>query len=199
MNLQSQIVLCRAKSRGFTLVELMISIAIGMVVIGSVVSLSIISAQNFAATANYANMDNQSRTALDKISREIRNATSLAAFSTNNPQFLVLTNVNTSPPSGATINYDSGSKTLALTKSGQPVQTLLTGCDTFNFQLFNRVPLINTSTNLSFYGSTNTAGQVTNLFCKVINMSWKCSRKILGSKLNTEIVQTAQVVLRNKQ
>ena len=30
-------------------------------------------------------------------------------------------------------------------------------------------------------------------------MTWKCSRTILGQKANTESVQTAQVVLRNKQ
>ena len=186
----------RAKFGGFTLVELIISIAIGMVVIGTVVSLALIAAQNFAATANYASMDTQSRNALDRISREIRNASAVVAFRTNSPQFLQLTNVNNA--SGATISFDAGAGTLTLAKSGQADQTLLTGCDTFNFQLFNRYPLIKTSTNLSFYISTNTTGQVTSQFCKVINMSWKCSRKIRGSKLNTEIVQTAQVVLRNQ-
>jgi len=34
--------------------------------------------------------------------------------------------------------------------------------------------------------------------CKLINMTWKCSRTIFGSKRNTESIQTAQIVLRNK-
>jgi hypothetical protein len=180
---------------GFSLVELMISIAVGLVVIATVVSLSLISAQNFVATSNYATMDYQSRNALDRISREIRNATALTGFSTSNPQFLRLTNVNNG--SGATIIYDAGPGTLTLTKSDQTTQMLLTNCNAFSFQLFNRYPVV-TTTNISFCSSTNLTGQVTNLFCKVINMNWKCSRPIVGSKLSTEIVQTAQVVLRNQ-
>lgn len=187
----------RATSGGFTLVELVMAMAIGLVVIGSVVSLSLISAQNFVATSNYATMDNQSRNALDRISREIRNATSLAAISTNNPQFLRLTNVNNS--SGTTITHYAGTNILTLTsfKSGQTqVQTLLTGCTNFSFQLFDRYP---NPTNFTFFASTNAVtGKVDLRFCKVINMSWKCSRVIVGSKLSTEIVQTAQVVLRNQ-
>lgn len=185
----------RARSSGFTLVEMMIAIAISVVVVGAVASLSIISVQNFAATSNYVQMNDQSRNALDRISREVRNATSLMAFRTSDPQYLVLTNANQGV--GATITYDAGAGTLTLAKTGEGTQTLLTGCDAFSFQLFNRHPYI-TTTNISFYASTNISGQLTNQFCKVINMSWKCSRTILGSKLNTEIVQTAQVVLRNQ-
>ena len=32
---------------------------------------------------------------------------------------------------------------------------------------------------------------------KLIDVSWKCSRKIMGEKLNTESVQTAKIVIRN--
>ncbi len=193
MRLNPHILNLPAKSRrGFSLVEMMIAIAVGVMVIGAVVSLSIIAAQNFAATANYVQMDDESRNALDQISREVRNATSLAAFSTNNPKYLRLT--NTIVRSGATITNDINASTLILQRTGQADKILLKGCGSFSFQLFNRVP----TTNYSFYLSTNTSGQVTNLFCKVINMNWKCSRNILGSKFQTEIVQTAQVVMRNQ-
>src|SRR6516164_2113875 len=75
---------------GFTLIEMMISIFVGAMVIGSIVALSIISAQNFAATANYVDMDEHSGNAMDLASREIRNATALIGFSTNYPQTLIL-------------------------------------------------------------------------------------------------------------
>jgi type II secretory pathway component PulJ len=186
----------RVKSAAFTLIEMMIAIGVGVIVIATIVMLAIISAQNFAATANYVQMNDQSRLALDLISREIRNATAVTAFSTNNPQFLRLTNAILG--GGATITHSAGTRMLTLSITGQGDRTLLTGCDSFGFKLYNRYPLI-TSTNISFYTSTNaTTGAVDARFCKVINMSWKCSRTILGSKLNTEIVQTAQVVLRNQ-
>jgi len=182
-------------SGGFTLVELLVSIAVGVVVIASVLTLAIFSAQNFVATANYASLDIQSRNALDRISREIRNATALSDFSTNNPQFLLLVNANNA--SSATITYDAGSGTLTLARSGEPAQTLLTGCDSFSFQLFGRIPVI-TATNISFGASTNSSGLVDKNYCKIINLNWSCSRTILGSKLHTEVSQGAQVMLRNQ-
>ncbi|HEX9046563.1 MAG TPA: hypothetical protein VF988_06005 [Verrucomicrobiae bacterium] len=179
----------------FSLAELLVASAVGIIVVGMIASLAIFSANNLLAVSNYTAMDDQSRNALDKISREIRNATALVDFSNNSPQFLLLTNAQAG--TSCKITYDSGAGTLAL-QSGQTNSTLLTGCDSFSFELFDRYPLV-TSTNLSFYYSTNfTTGNLDAKFCKVINMSWKCSRTVLGSKMNTEIVQTAQVVLRNK-
>jgi type II secretory pathway pseudopilin PulG len=181
---------------GFTLIELLVSFGLGVVVIGGVLALSIFSSANFVGTANYVRLNDQSRNAVDQISREIRNATALVSFSTNNPQFLLLTNATLGK--STTVTYNAASNTVTIAKSGQATQTLLTGCDNFSFQLYDRYPLI-TSTNISFYSSTNYAtGQVDPKFCKVINMNWTCSRTILGSKLNTEFVQTAQVVMRNQ-
>lgn len=189
----------RPGSAGFTLVEMMIAVVISVVLVGFVVALSIISVQNFAATSNYVQMNDQSRLALDLASREIRNATSVMGFSTSNPKFILLTNANsdTSAKIAFTPPTDTTGGFLTLERTSYPISTLLTNCDDFNFQLYNRYPLI-TTTNISFYLSTNSSGQLTNSFCKVINMNWKCSRTILGSKMNTEIVQTAQVVLRNQ-
>lgn len=186
----------RNSRSGFTLIEMVTAIGVGVIVIAAIVTLAIISAQNFAATANYVRMDDQSRNALDRISREVRNATRLIGFSTNNPQYLTLT--NEAMGIGTTIKYNPTIGTLTLAKTGQATETILTQCDSFSFELCNRYPLI-TSSNITFYPSVNAAtGQLDPAFCKVINMSWKCSRTILGSKLNTEIVQTAQVVLRNQ-
>lgn len=185
----------RRHAGGFTLVEMMVSVAIGVVVIGCIAALTIVSGWHFAAISNYTLMDNKSRNALDKISKEIRNSTSLVRSSTNNPQYLQFT--NTLGADGATITYDGTAGTLTLSKPNQPDQLLLTYCDTFSFQLFNRCPNL-TGGNFSFNASTNITGVVDPQFTKVVNMTWRCTRTVLVSKLNTEIVQTAQIVLRNK-
>jgi hypothetical protein len=118
-------------------------------------------------------------------------------FSTNNPQYLQLGAMTNGVISQiTTITCDTNAGTLIMAKTGEASQTLLTGCDNFGFQIFNRYP---NPTNMTFSVSTNAStGRLDARFCKVINMNWKCSRTILGSKLNTEIVQTAQVVLRNQ-
>lgn len=186
-------------SAGFTLLELLVSVGLGVVVIGVIVSMSIVTSWNYVATYNYVKMEDQSRNALDVINREIRNCTDLLSYSNGTvntgSSFLQLTNDYNNY--GVTLSYDGVAATLTMSKTGQSARTLLTQCDNFSFQLFNRVPNIS-STNFTFYASTNGTGAIDATLTKVINMNWKCSRTILGSKLNTEIVQTAQVVLRNK-
>lgn len=181
----------RREGSGFTLVEMMVAVTLAIIVVGGIAMLTVFTAQNYLAVSNYVQMDNQSRTALDKISREIRDASALVSFSAN--QYLLLTNALDG--TWSKITYDPNAGTVTLTKSDEGTTTLLTECDTFSFSLYDRYP----TADLSFYPSTNTkTGQVDAQFCKVINLDWKCSRKILGSKLNTEIVQTAQVMLRNQ-
>jgi hypothetical protein len=63
----------------------------------------------------------------------------------------------------------------------------LKNCDSFSFAYYQRNP----TNNFTFVTTTN-AAQI-----KLVSVSWRCSRQILGSKLNTESVQTATVVVRN--
>jgi hypothetical protein len=136
-------------------------------------------------------LDVHSRNAVDIIGRELREATGVVDSQQTNSgsRYLTLTNVTTS--SRIRISWSKDAGTLVLSKTGQPDQTLLTGCDKWSISLYNRAPNINSNT-LTF----NAAATLSD--CKLINMSWKCSRSILGSKINTETVQTAQIVLRNK-
>jgi hypothetical protein len=67
---------------------------------------------------------------------------------------------------------------------------MLTSCDSLIFSYFIRIP----TNNLQFVSITNvmSTNQV-----KLINVSWRCSRSVMGSKLNTESVQTAAIAMRN--
>jgi Tfp pilus assembly protein PilW len=180
----------RRLARAMTLIELMVASGLGSIVMAVVASLTIYGAHTFSAMSNYVDLDLHSRNALDVIGRELREATAVSASQTN-PPVLSVTLTNTDAATGIKLTWDSTARTLVLAKSGQPDQTCLTECDNWTFSLFNRAPNIS-STNITF----NTAADLAS--CKLINMSWKCSRTILGAKLNTESVQTAQIVLRNK-
>lgn len=185
----------RSGRAAFTLVEMLVGMGTASMLMASIVALGMYSTRTFNMVGNYVDLDAQSRHAADILGREIRDSSALLAFSTNNPAYLKLTN----DTAGAvvTIKYDKSTGTLVMTKTGQTSQTLLTDCDSWTFSLFDRHPDI-TATNITFYAATNGAGQLDPSFCKVIDLSWECSRTIFGAKMNTESVQTAQIVLRNK-
>jgi Tfp pilus assembly protein PilW len=186
----------RTPATGFSLVEMMVAMLAGFLIAGAVISLGIFTSRSFYMMGNYSDLDSQSRNAVDILGREIRNASELLAYSTGDPEYLLLTNATAG--SSDLITYNSGSSTLTLVTVGYSgllpsldTTTLLKDCDLFEFSIYDRAPNIS-STNITFYAATNASS------CKVINFTWKCSREIFGTKLNTESVQTAQINLRNK-
>ncbi len=184
------------RAAGLTLLELMVSVALGSLFLAAASSLWLFSSRSFAAMTNYADLDAKSRNALDLMSRDIRQATQVIGFE-HKPSTKSLTVTNGGQGTTITYKWSAGPRTLVCQKTGQPDQVYLTECDRWEFELFQRVP--QKTGSCVFYPATNTAAAYDLDLCKLINMSWKCSRTILGSKVNTESVQTAQVVLRNKQ
>ena len=181
----------------FTLIEMLVVIVISVVIMGAVVSLWIFSARSFTAIGNYNDLDSKSRYAIDSMLRDMREATLVTAYASNSTSMTVTITNSQSASSGTTYTWDSTSRNLVRQKTGEADKTFLTECDLWNVQLYQRTPLTNGT--FAFYPATNSSGVLDTTICKLINMNWKCSRTILGSKLNTENVQTAQVVLRNKQ
>jgi hypothetical protein len=183
----------RQRILAYTLVEMFVAMGIGTAAIGGLMGLYVSGLFNFTALGNYQNLNVKSYYALDLLSREIRNSNLLISY-TNNAS-LVLSNSTARNGAGQIniVTYDPTARTLTLQRTGQAITTNLTECDFWGFQLYSRAPDTNSfSTNILFTVATNAAD------CKLIQMSWKCSRQILGSKLNSESVQTAQIVLRNK-
>jgi prepilin-type N-terminal cleavage/methylation domain-containing protein len=197
MNRASAQVLSRGKqARGFTLVETMIGLALSSIIFALAGSLWLFGSRSFVAMGNYADLDAKSRYALDLMSREIRQATQVTAFQ-NSGTTKWLTVTNALAGTATTYTWNATPRTVVCQKTGQPDKVYLTECDSWVFELYNRVP--QSGGAYVFYPATNAPGVYDLSICKLINMTWKCSRTILGSKVNTENVQTAQVVLRNKQ
>jgi len=167
---------------GISLLETLIATSVGMIVFAAVGSLTVFTARSFVAIGNYADLDNASRNALDTMSREIRQSRSLTGFTTN--KLTLLDNDNTS------LVFEYKPSTQELTrKKGTATTVLLEQCDLLNFNIYQRNP----SNGFTFYPVQN--GNVS--VAKLIDVSWRCSRKILGQKVNTESVQTAKIVIRN--
>jgi len=177
--------------RAFSLFEFMIAAAIASLVLSMIMMLYLFGLRSFAAMSNYAQMSSNSRQSLDLMARDIRQANNVLAYNPNLPiRSLTLATYDGNTSCTNTYSWDSNARVLtcARTENGQTTtRTNLTGCDQWNFFLYQRTP----TNNYVFYPTTNLK------LCKLINMSWKCSRTILGKKVNTEDVMTAEVVLRN--
>lgn len=175
--------------QGFTLVELLVAILIGSIAMLAIMSLSFYSARSFAALTNYVDLDNHSRNALDIMTREIRQANGLISGNESELVFSV-----SDPLSGTsqkvTYAYDSGERTLTRTDNSK-VQVLLRECDELKFSVFQRHPIAGTYDQ--WKEDWSDPQQV-----KVVQLSWVCSREILGARVNTESVQSAKVVMRKK-
>jgi Tfp pilus assembly protein PilW len=170
----------RRRILGMTLVEMMISVGIGTVVLAAVASLSFYTARSMAAMSNYADLDRQSRNALDQMTLKIRSATRMTSFNTTNVNFLY---------NGQTLNYNfnARTKTLKETYAGYS-KNLLEDCNQLQFSVFQR-NVISNSFNQVTTTSTNDA--------KSIIVTWSCSRSLLGNLINSESVQSARIVIRN--
>jgi hypothetical protein len=177
-------------NQGWTLIELMMSLAVGMLVLAALAATSVFCLRSFAGIYNYTDLDVSSRQALDTISKEVRQATTvLGVTNTASSSYIQFVNTNVSPAITNTYSWDSTDKTLTWDKTGQDTQTLLTSCDSFTNTLLQGWP----SSNYVFSLPATTLLQV-----KIVQMKWKCSRTIFGLKMNSETEQAAEIVMRNK-
>jgi len=159
----------------------MIASALSLLAAAAVAILFMFSMRSFAVMANYANMNQASQLALDKMSKDIRQARSLTAYSTNSLTFL---DVN-----GNSLQYTfDPAKTTLVRVSGGVTTTYLTNCDSLNFWIYTHTPISNTFDCYTPANVTNT---------RVIQMTWHCARTIFGAKTTTESVESATLALRN--
>ncbi len=165
----------------FTLVELLVATALSLVVGTAIATLAYFTSRSFVAMNNYTDMNQRSRLALDKMSEEIRQARTLTAYATNSLTFL---DRNGNP---LKFTYDATDRTLVRVSGGQTT-TYLTDCDALQFWIYQHTVKSNTFNCYDPAYLTNT---------RVIQVTWKCSRSILGLAATTDSAQSAQIVLRN--
>jgi prepilin-type N-terminal cleavage/methylation domain-containing protein len=171
--------------RGFTLVEMMVGVAIGCLLLAALATLYVFSMRSFAAMANYSDLNQKSRYASDIVTRDIRSAMSVVSASTTQ---LVLDEPDDTTGK-TTYVYDDVNGTLSRTKNGE-TKVLLSGVGSLNFTLYQR-PFVGAT-----YEQFNTAA--TPAYAKLVAFQWSCSRRLVGSLNNSESLEAAMVELRNQ-
>ena len=171
----------RRRVAGFTLVEFMVASSLGLLVATAVALLSSFTTRSFVAATNYTDLAMTSRKGLDIMTRTIRQASQVVAYSTNGITLLDTSSNLTS------FTFDPAARTL-VTASGGLRTTNLTGCDSLSFWIYQRTPVSNTFDCYTPAFTTN---------AKLVQVTWSCSRTILGAKVNTEAIESAKITLRN--
>ncbi len=163
------------------LAEALIAIGVTALIVLAVCSFSVFSGRSFAALYNYVELDDANRLAMDQITRDVRQANRVKTWTTTS---LLLED---SDGSDISFNFNSAQNTLIRTQNGVS-RVLLKGCQRVAFDVRQRnvVP-----GSFELYPATPTTP-------KVVNVSWVCSRSILGAIENTESVQTARIVVRKQ-
>lgn len=179
------------RRRAFSLVEMLVSVGVGSLILMATALLSVYGNQSFVCVGNYLDLDRVSRAALDQMTRDARQAVSLASYSTNQ---LVFSDCDSNQ-----LNFYWNPATKLLTRTQKigattATTTLLTQCDFLSFRIYQRNPIPG---QFNFYPATNASGVYVPGLCKLIDVSWRCSRTVLGNAINTESVQTAKICLRN--
>ena len=171
------------KQAGVVLVDMLVGLGIAGIVMAALMSLSLSSARSFATMTNYSEMASDSRQVLDTISREIRNSKGVVDCTGDSITFL------DSMTNSISIFYDQPSRTV-LRKAGGVENVILQGCDSMKWESFQRTPK-----GGSYEGYLASRPEL----CKLVQVTWVCSRTLLGKRMHTETVQSAKIVIRNNE
>ena len=179
------------RGRGFTLVEMMVAVAVGCLLLAALATLYVFSMRSFGAMANYSDLNQRSRYASDIISRDIRSANKVVSASST--QIVLSEPDDTS--GNTTYLYDDVLGTLSKIKNGQ-TNVLLSGVGSFSFALYQR-PFVGVSA-YDASGNEQFPTAATADAAKLVAFQWSCSRRLVGSLNNSESIEAAMVELRNK-
>jgi prepilin-type N-terminal cleavage/methylation domain-containing protein len=172
--------------RGFTLVETLVAAGLFGIASAALCTVYAFSTRSFASLANYAELDQINRTALDTLTREIRQARVVTDVTSNSISFINGNQVS------VIYNFDAGTKKLMRYAAGSLPQTLLSDCNLINFDVYQRNNISNTFDQ--YPAATNNWNE----YVKVIRLTWKASRTIATGPTVSENVQTARVVIRKQ-
>ena len=128
-------------------------------------------------------LDKNSRNALDRLTQIVRESDGITDYD----QHRIELSYHGQPLS---FTYSPETKLFTMTDTNGVKNELLTGCDFLNFQVFQRNPVAG---SYDQYPVTEEGSAA-----KIVQVSWICSKHLVGSLLNTESVQSAKIVIRKQ-
>ncbi len=176
----------KRSARGFTLMEMLVATGIFSLAGLAVGSLYLFSTTSFAAMANYGELDKINRTAMDTLSKEIREAQAVTDATSSSITIINGNGLN------VTYSFNSLSGKLLRVSSDGSSKTLLEDCKLLAFNLYQRNPVGGTYD--IYPAATNNWSQTV----KCVSLTWKASRKMPGGNTVSENIQTARVVIRKQ-
>jgi Tfp pilus assembly protein PilW len=172
---------CKRREHGATLVEPLVALAIGGIVVAALASVTYSTSTNLARMIHYVEMATDSQTAADQLTRDARRANRVTNIGANSLTF--------EDSDGGTLSYDysNSNHTLTRTKNGSSL-VLLRGCDAFTLTPGRRNPT----------GAFEDFPAAPAAECKVISVTWQCSRLILGRLRTSQHLVSAKIVIRRQ-
>lgn len=186
------------RTRAWTLVEMMVGVAIFSIAAAGLASIFLFSVRSYASMANYSVLDQYNRQAMDLLTKEIRQAQAFVDYSSNaTSRAIVITN---GEGVQVTYSFDSANQRVMRYATDGTSKLLLTNCNLLNFSLFMRPPPPTNNLVFDGYPVVNTGSTNWQQTVKVIQLSWKTAMNICPTPVvNSEDIQTACIVIRKQQ
>ena len=166
-----------------SVVETLIAIGVGSLIVTVLASLTVYSSKSLVSMSAYTDLNQNSREALDSMTKEIRQSRGLAHRTPTSLEFLIDTNGT------ATVKYvwDPVTQTFSEIRSGV-TKVLLNDCTFWTNSIFQRTPESN---------SWNLVSASTETQAKLIQLTWVCARQNVNLT-QSESVQSMKIVIRKK-
>jgi prepilin-type N-terminal cleavage/methylation domain-containing protein len=182
--------------RGWTLPEMMVAVGIFSICGAALMGMYLFCVKGMASMYNYSLLDQYNRQAMDQVTREIRQAKDVITYRTNS---ITIQSANSDGSNGPQVTYsfNGTSQKLIRTADDGSSQVLLNNCSLLQFQLFTRCPtndILDSITNEFPIATSNWTNTV-----KVLRLTWKTAIQLPSGPINSENIQTAQVVIRKQQ
>ncbi len=165
---------------GFSLVELMISLALIMMLTLALLTSFVFIARGDRSLQNYGEMNAQARVLLETLGEDLRAATDVTNFSATSLSLVVPTNADATTTEDVTWEYDSVSATVTREDSSG-TRTMARDVETFAY----------------YYANGNNVETISLIEVKQVQLSLRMLR-LVASTVTSEYVISAQFTMRAK-